>query len=90
MGYAPRLRFGLSIVCVRAEYSKFRSDPDFRTKALALVEQAVEEERIDEAQRPATLAVEAARKSKNAALMRQGTAISQQIQAMQKMKNNKE
>lgn len=52
--------------------------------ALTLVEQAVGEQRMDEAERLATLAVEAARKSKNATLLRQATTIRQQVQAMQK------
>lgn len=63
---------------------------DIVPKALALAKQAIEQDRFDIAKRLAALAVEAARKSNNAALSRQAMAVSQQVQAMQKKKNNRE
>ena len=57
--------------------------------ALTLVQQAYDESRLDEAGRLASLAVEAARKSKNVTLMRQTSAANQQIQAERKQGGKK-
>jgi len=65
------------------------SQRDIAQRTLALVEQAVGEGRLDEAGRLAAVALDAARKSNNAMLMRQATVAGQQIQTLQKQGGKK-
>ena len=66
--------------------SSFR---EIAQNALKLAEDAVGEQRMDEAAKLSALAVEAAKKSKNTPLMRQAATINQQILAIKKQQGGK-
>ncbi len=66
--------------------SSFR---EIAQNAMKLAEDAVGEQRMDEAAKLAAMAIEAAKKSKNTPLMRQAATIHQQIQAIKKQQGKK-
>ena len=66
------------------------SQRDITQWALALVDEAINQQRLEEAGRLAAVALEAARKCNSATLMRQATAADQQVQTLQKEGGKKE